>query len=412
MHSGKAANFTRVAIAGADDIHQPLINGVERVHTESGVAVVMVGTRHCEQDFAPRHDFPIHAQFGHDPRKLFSRRGHERGSHFVVSVLQTTVQLQLCVGIVMVVVFTKPRHEGQVFVIWSIKCPREEEINKPILLEGVAEVVQVPGSKRHRLYRRRFDDALEHHPVPEVLQDPRADEFCTVQGPVALTDKKHSNGLSIFNVGGHDAHHIDIVLYAGHVSPLSFTVTVIQLLFHIGKIKEGADASVAAAANYERAVGRVDQQKLVEVGHGLRVLAGWGRRGTGPGILFWARLGASLQFERRTQLKDGVNSSQVNATSLGVLDHIIDGGLGGELQDWGAAARLLGSYGRMAEEEEEGDPAFHLWREQNDIVFLLLRYKHLMFIMYRALTISITSAKSSCWNKFTRRETQSAVMCM
>lgn len=261
------------------------------------------------------------------------------------------------------VVLAETRDESKVFIIRTIECPRKEEINEPIVLEGVAEVVQVSGNKRHGLHCGWLDDALKHNPFPVVLQDSCADEFCAVQAPVALSDKKHIKGVSLSFVGGHDAHHVDVILYARHVSPLSFAVTVIQLLLHIGQVQEGADASVAAATDYERAVGRVHQQELVEVGHELGVLAGRGRRRAGPSVLFGARFSAGFQAERRPQLVDVVDRSQVDATGLGVLDHIVDGGLWGELQD--VAALLLGPCGQLAEEEEEeGDPACHLWGKQ------------------------------------------------
>lgn len=260
-------------------------------------------------------------------------------------------------GIVMGVVFAKTRHKSQVLIIRTIECSRKEEINKISLFEGKAEVMQVLGSKWRRLHRRCLNDTLKHDPIAVVLKDSCADEFCAVRASVALPNNKHTESVFLIFVGGHDAHHVHIILYACHVSPLSFSIKVIYLLFYVGQVEEGADAPVAAAADYEGTIGWMDQQKLVEVGHGLRVLACRGRRCTGPGVLFWTCLGTSLFLERRPQLVDAVDRPQVDAASLGVLDHIVNGGLGGEL--------LLGSYDRLAEEkEEEGDPARHLWREQ------------------------------------------------
>ncbi|TNN76005.1 hypothetical protein EYF80_013768 [Liparis tanakae] len=199
----------------------------------------------------------------------------------------------------MVVVFAKTRHEGEVFIIRTVECPRKEEIDKPVLFEGVAEVMQVLGNKRRCLHRGRLDDALEHDPIAEVLKDSRADEFRAVLASVALPDEKHAEGAILSQVGGHDAHHVHVVLDARH------------LLGHVGQVQEGADPSVAAAADDERPVGRMDQQKLVEVGHGLRVLAGGGGRRTGAGVLFGARLVLSLPLERRPQLVDGVDRPQI-----------------------------------------------------------------------------------------------------
>lgn len=58
--------------------------------------------------------------------------------------------------------------------------------------------------------------------------------------------------------------------------------------------------------------------------------------------LFWARLSAGLLLEGRAQLEDIVDCSQVDATSLWVLDHIVNQGFRDEFHSGDFSTPPLG----------------------------------------------------------------------
>lgn len=105
---------------------------------------------------------------------------------FVELVVAAAVELQLCVGVVAVVVLAHPRDKGEVLVVLRAQRPREEEVDEAAVLEGEAEVVEVAQHEGVGLHRRGLDDAVEHHPLAKVLQDPGGDQLGAVVGPVAF----------------------------------------------------------------------------------------------------------------------------------------------------------------------------------------------------------------------------------
>lgn len=107
---------------------------------------------------------------------------------FVVLVCGATVELQLGVRVVTLVVLAHPGDEGEVLVVLNPERPREQEVHEAAVLEGEAEVVEVAQHEGVGLDRRGFDDAVEHHPVAVVLEDAGGDQLGAVVAAVALTD--------------------------------------------------------------------------------------------------------------------------------------------------------------------------------------------------------------------------------
>lgn len=107
---------------------------------------------------------------------------------FVVLVCGATVELQLGVRVVTLVVLAHPGDEGEVLVVLNPERPREQEVHEAAVLEGEAEVVEVAQHEGVGLDRRGFDDAVEHHPVAVVLEDAGGDQLGAVVAAVAFTD--------------------------------------------------------------------------------------------------------------------------------------------------------------------------------------------------------------------------------
>ncbi len=63
---------------------------------------------------------------------------------FVVLVGSATVELQLGVGVVTLIVLAHPGDEGEVLGVLNPQRPREQEVHEAVVFEGEAEVVEVP----------------------------------------------------------------------------------------------------------------------------------------------------------------------------------------------------------------------------------------------------------------------------
>lgn len=107
---------------------------------------------------------------------------------FVVLVCGATVELQLGVRVVTLVVLAHPGDEGEVLVVLNPERPREQEVHEAAVLKGEAEVVEVAQHEGVGLDCRGFDDAVEHHPVAVVLEDAGGDQLGAVVAAVAFTD--------------------------------------------------------------------------------------------------------------------------------------------------------------------------------------------------------------------------------
>lgn len=101
--------------------------------------------------------------------------------NFVVLPGGATVELQLCVRVIALIFFTHPGDKGEVLVVLHPERPGEQEVDKPAVFEGEAEVVAVAQPEGVGLDRGGFDDAVEVHPFTLVfLEDPGGDQLGAV----------------------------------------------------------------------------------------------------------------------------------------------------------------------------------------------------------------------------------------
>lgn len=110
---------------------------------------------------------------------------------FVVLVGSAAVELQLSVGVIILVVLTQPGDKGEVLGVLNAERPREQEVNKATIFEGEAKVVQVAQDEGIGLNGRGLNDAVKNHPVAVVLEDAGGDQLGAVVAAVAFTNLRH-----------------------------------------------------------------------------------------------------------------------------------------------------------------------------------------------------------------------------
>lgn len=113
--------------------------------------------------------------------------------NLVVLVAGATVELQLRVRVITLVVLTHPGNKGEVLVVRQPERAREQEVDKVVVFEGEAEVVTVAQDEGVCLDRRGLDDAVEIHPLFVVLlEDPGGDQLGAVVAAVAFSNLKQT----------------------------------------------------------------------------------------------------------------------------------------------------------------------------------------------------------------------------
>lgn len=115
--------------------------------------------------------------------------------NFVVFVGSATVELQLGIRVITLIVFTHPGNKGEVFVVLHPECPREQEVHKATVFEGETEVVQVSKDKGVRLNRWGLNDAVENHPLSIVLEDAGGYQLGAVMAAVPFTNLRQNRPL-------------------------------------------------------------------------------------------------------------------------------------------------------------------------------------------------------------------------
>lgn len=115
---------------------------------------------------------------------------------FVVLVGGATVELQLGVGVITLIVLAHPGDEGEVLGVLNPQRPREQEVHEATVFEGEAEVVEVPQDEGVGLDRRGLDDAVENHPITVVLEDAGGDQLGAVMAAVPLTNLRRKRQLT------------------------------------------------------------------------------------------------------------------------------------------------------------------------------------------------------------------------
>lgn len=119
---------------------------------------------------------------------------------FVVLVCSTTVELQLGVGVIALVVLAHPGDEGEVLGVLHAERPREQEVDEAAVFEGKAEVVEVSQDERVGLHSRGLDDAVENHPITVILEDAGGDQLGAVVAAVPFTNLKPKRRQDRINV--------------------------------------------------------------------------------------------------------------------------------------------------------------------------------------------------------------------
>lgn len=115
---------------------------------------------------------------------------------FVVLVGGATVELQLRVGVITLIVLAHPGDEGEVLGVLHAERAREQEVHKVAVLEGEAKVVEVAQDEGVRLDRRGLDDAVEKIPFAVALEDASGDKLGAVMAAVTLANLKQQDNLS------------------------------------------------------------------------------------------------------------------------------------------------------------------------------------------------------------------------
>lgn len=115
---------------------------------------------------------------------------------FVELVCGATVELQLGVRVINMIVFAHPGDESEVLGVLNSQRPRKQEVHEAAVLEGEAEVVEVPQDEGVGLNRRGLDDAVENHPIAVILEDAGGDELGAVVAAVPLSNLRQKRRLS------------------------------------------------------------------------------------------------------------------------------------------------------------------------------------------------------------------------
>lgn len=115
-------------------------------------------------------------------------RAHDHYLSFVVLICGATVELQFGVGIVTLIILAHPGDEGEVLCVLQPQCPWEQEVDKFVVFEGKAEVVEVPQHEGIGLDGGGLNDAVENHPVTIVLEDAGGDQLGAVVAAISLAN--------------------------------------------------------------------------------------------------------------------------------------------------------------------------------------------------------------------------------